>query len=55
MSQPTISCQISRFEEELGEQLFIRGRHLVLTKTGIMLRRRAEEAVGLIDKIQREV
>ncbi|MCD8090403.1 MAG: LysR family transcriptional regulator [Clostridiales bacterium] len=55
VTQPTLSRQISQLEEELGVQLFIRGRHLVLTDAGIMLRRRAEEIIELTDKIQYEV
>ena len=35
LSPPTISAQISRLEEELGEKLFLRsGRQLTLTETG---------------------
>lgn len=41
-------------EEELGAQLFIRGRHLVLTDAGMMLRHRAEEVVQLMNRIEDE-
>ena len=54
VTQPTLSRQMSQLEEELGVQLFIRGRHLALTDAGVMLRRRAEEVVALMDKIESE-
>lgn len=54
ITQPTLSRQMAQLEEQLGTQLFIRGRHLVLTDTGVMLRRRAEEVVSLMDKIEDE-
>lgn len=54
LTQPTLSRQMAQLEEELGVQLFIRGRHLSLTDAGVMLRRRAEEVVALMDKIESE-
>lgn len=54
ISQPTLSRQMSQLEEELGVQLFIRGRHLALTDEGVMLRCRAEEVIALMDKIECE-
>ena len=43
-------------EDELGKKLFIRGkRKLSLTDDGIWLRRRAEELVELMDKMQNEM
>lgn len=54
LTQPTLSRQIAQLEEELGVQLFVRGRHLALTDAGIMLRHRAEEVVALMDKIESE-
>ncbi|MDE7053262.1 MAG: LysR family transcriptional regulator [Oscillospiraceae bacterium] len=45
---------MAQLEEELGVQLFIRGRHLALTDAGVMLRRRAEEVTVLMDKIESE-
>lgn len=41
-------------QREEGAQLFIRGRHLALTDAGVMLRRRAEEMVSLMDKTLNE-
>lgn len=54
LTQPTLSRQIAQLEEELGAQLFIRGRHLALTEAGMKLRRRAEEIMQLTDKIEIE-
>ena len=51
MTQPTLSRQIKELEEELGASLFTRGRRLTLTDAGVMLRKRAEEVVQLIDRI----
>ena len=31
VTQPTLSRQMAQLEEELGVQLFVRGRHLTLT------------------------
>lgn len=54
VTQPTLSRQMAQLEEELDAQLFVRGRRLTLTDAGIMLRRRAEEVVSLVDKIESE-
>lgn len=54
ITQPALSRHMAQLEEELGTQLFVRGKRLVLTDAGVILRRRAEEAVELIDKIEGE-
>lgn len=54
ITQPALSRYMSQLEEELGTQLFIRGRHLTLTDAGVMLRQRAEEVVSLMNKIESE-
>ena len=54
VTQPTLSRQMTQLEEEVGTQLFVRGKHLQLTDAGIMLRRRAEEVVQLMEKIEDE-
>jgi len=56
LSQPTLSRQLRDLEDELGKTLFLRGkRRITLTDDGILLRRRAEEIVGLIQKTEREL
>lgn len=54
ITQPTLSRQMAQLEEEIGVQLFVRGKHLQLTDVGVMLRRRAEEVVTLMNKIESE-
>ena len=56
LTQPTLSRQIAGLEEEMGVQLFIRGsRKLTLTEDGMLLRRRAEEIIELVEKTEREL
>ena len=56
LTQPTLSRQLMQLEEELGVQLFHRGRyHIVLTDDGMLLRRRAQELVDLAEKITIEL
>lgn len=56
LSQPTLSRQLKELEEELGKQLFIRGsRKITLTEEGLLLRKRAEEIVELMDKTEKEL
>lgn len=56
LSQPTLSRQIKDLEYELGKQLLIRGnRKVTLTEDGMILRRRAEEIVDLIQKTENEI
>lgn len=56
ITQPTLSRQLSQMEEETGVKLFERGpRKITLTNEGILLRRRAEEILQLVDKTQREL
>lgn len=51
VTQPTLSRQLMQLEEELGVQLFHRGKHNVtLTEDGMLLRRRAQELVSLSEK-----
>ena len=56
VTQPTLSRQLSQLEEELGVKLFNRGaRKITLTNEGILLRRRAEEILSLVDKTEQEL
>lgn len=56
LSQPTLSRQLSDLETEVGKQLFIRGsRRITLTEHGTLLRKRASEIVGLMEKTVNEL
>ena len=53
ISQPTLSTQMKELEEELGKQLLVRGRRRVtLTDEGMVLRRRAEEILSLVQRTE---
>lgn len=56
LSQPTLSRQLKDMEEELGKQLLIRGnRRITLTEEGMILRKRAEEIMELVQKAEHEI
>ena len=56
MSQPPLSLQMRSLEEELGAQLFVRGkRRLTLTAEGEQLLRRAHQILELAEKTQQEI
>jgi DNA-binding transcriptional LysR family regulator len=55
LTQPTLSRQLQDLEDELGKQLFIRGRKITLTEEGILLRKRAEEILDLVQKTEKDV
>ena len=56
MSQPPLSNQIKALENELGAQLFIRGkRHLKLTEAGSLLYRRAVQLLELAEQTSQEI
>lgn len=55
IAQPSLSRQIINLENELGQKLFIRGSHSVsLTPEGMILRKRAEDVIAMVDKIEGE-
>lgn len=56
ITQPTLSRQMALLEEEIGAKLFVRdSRPLSLTDEGLLLRRRAEEILELIEKAEMEI
>lgn len=59
LSQPTLSTQLKALEEELGKQLLIRGtpgsRRVTLTEEGMLLRKRAEEILSLVQRTEDEI
>lgn len=55
ITQPTLSRQMKQLEQELGTELFVRGRNFALTEAGMLLRRRAEEVVDMMYKIESEI
>ncbi len=56
ITQPTLSRQLAQMEDEMGVKLFDRGtRKIVLTNEGLLLRRRAEEILELVDKTEKEL
>lgn len=56
ITQPTLSRQLSGLEEEIGVKLFERGaRKITLTREGMLLRRRAEEILSLVQKTEEEL
>ena len=55
VTQPTLSRQLKVLEQELGKKLFIRSSHsIILTDEGMLLRKRAEEIVDMVDKVEAE-
>lgn len=59
ISQPALSTQLKNLERDLGKQLLIRGkkgsRKVSLTEEGMILRKRAEEIVSLVQRAEREI
>jgi DNA-binding transcriptional LysR family regulator len=59
LSQPTLSVQLKDLEKELGKQLLIRGSHgsrkVTLTEEGMILRKRAESILDLVEKTEKEI
>lgn len=51
VTQPTLSKQIKQLEEEIGKKLFIRSNYSIkLTDEGLLLRKRAEDILSMVDK-----
>lgn len=56
ITQPTLSRQLSKLEEDLGAKLMVRDKNgVTLTDEGILFRRRAEEITELADKAEQEL
>lgn len=56
ITQPTLSRQMAQLEEEMGVKLFLRGtKKITLTDEGMLLRRRAEEILDMVDRTEREL
>lgn len=56
ITQPTLSRQLSQMEDDIGVKLFHRGaRKITLTNEGMLLRRRAEEILQLVDNTEKEL
>ncbi len=56
MTQPPLSRALMDLEQELGKQLLIRGsRKITLTEEGLILRKRAEEMIELMEKTKTEI
>ena len=55
VTQPTLSKQLKQLEEEIGKKLFIRKYYSIrLTDEGILLRKRAEDILNMVDKTMEE-
>lgn len=56
MTQPPLSRQLKALEEEIGKPLLIRGsKQVSLTEDGLLLKKRAEELVALLEKTEAEL
>ena len=56
VAQPSLSHQMKELEEELDATLFVRGnRKITLTEEGMVLRKRAEEMVRLMQMTEDEI
>ena len=56
ISQPSLSKQLMELEQEVGKQLLVRGkRKITLTEEGVLLRKRADEILTLLEKTEREL
>ncbi len=55
LTQPTLTRQLQDLEKELKQKLFIRGKHnITLTPEGMILRKRAQEIVDMVEKTEAE-
>lgn len=55
VTQPTLSKQLKQLEDEVGKKLFTRSNYSIhLTNEGILLRKRAEDIINMVDKTMEE-
>lgn len=55
VTQPTLSRQLKDLETQLDTTLFLRGnRNIALTDDGLLLRKRAEEIISLVEKTEND-
>lgn len=56
IAQPSLSKQLMELEQELGKKLLTRGkRKIKLTEDGVLLHKRADEIVDLLEKTECEI
>ncbi len=56
IAQPSLSKQLMDLESKLGKQLLVRGKKkITLTEEGVLLRKRAEEIIELVEKTEQEI
>ena len=56
ISQPTLSRQMINLGSEFGKKLFVRsGKRMLLTRDGVLLRKRATEIIELVEKTESEM
>jgi DNA-binding transcriptional LysR family regulator len=56
VTQPAVSLQLKKLEEELGQKLFVRrGRALVPTEAGVALAERAESIIRLLAELEADL
>ena len=55
LTQPNLSRQINMLERDIGKKLFIRSNYKIeLTSDGVLLKKRAEEIMDMLDKTRDE-
>ena len=55
LTQPNLSRQINMLERDIGKKLFIRSNYKIeLTSNGVLLKKRAEEIMDMLDKTRDE-
>lgn len=56
LTQPTLSRQLQDLEKQLGQKLLVRGRYKVsLTPEGLILKKRAEEIIEMVERTKSEL